>query len=37
MRFERLKQREPKRYEQMMELKNNGVTYKEAINCVLKK
>jgi len=35
-RFERLKIREPKRYEQMMGLKNNGVTYYEAIQTVLK-
>jgi len=35
-RFERLKEREPKRYEQMMKLKNNGVTYAEAIQMVLK-
>lgn len=36
-RFERLKEREPKRYEQMMNLTNNGITYKEAIETVLKK
>lgn len=35
-RFDRLKEREPKRYEQMMKLKNNGVTYEEAIRMVLK-
>lgn len=35
-RFDRLKEREPKRYEQMMNLKNNGVTYKEAIKIALK-
>lgn len=36
-RFERLKEREPKRYKQMMELQNNGVTYQDAIQMVLKK
>lgn len=36
-RFERLKEREPKRYEQMMKLTNNGVSYKTAIQTVLKK
>lgn len=36
-RFDRIKQREPKRYEQIMELKNNGVTYYEAIQTALKK
>lgn len=34
-RFERLREREPKRYEQMMKLTNNGVSYKDAINIVL--
>lgn len=34
-RFERLKIREPKRYNQMMELRNNGISYKEAIRIVL--
>lgn len=36
-RFERLKNREPKRFEQMMNLKNNGITYAEAIKIVLNK
>lgn len=36
-RFERLKKREPKRYDQMMNLTNNGVTYEKAIRKVLKK
>ena len=36
-RFERLKMREPKRYKQMMNLKNNGITYFEAIQIVLQK
>ncbi|HPN19502.1 MAG TPA: phosphoadenosine phosphosulfate reductase family protein [Chitinophagales bacterium] len=36
-RFERLKLREPKRYEQMMNLRNNGITYNEAIQTALKK
>lgn len=36
-RFERLQQREPKRFEQMMELKNNGVRYADAIDYVLQK
>lgn len=36
-RFERLKIREPKRYNQMMNLENNGVKYKDAINFVLNK
>lgn len=36
-RFDRLKKLEPKRYEQMMELKNNGVRYYDAIQIVLKK
>ena len=35
-RFDRLKNREPKRYNQMMSLENNGVTYKEALDIVLK-
>lgn len=35
-RFERLKEREPKRYKQMMNLKNNEVTYFKAIQTVLK-
>ena len=34
-RFDRLRIREPKRYDQMMKLENNGVTYKEAINKIL--
>lgn len=34
-RFERLKNREPKRYKQMMSLENNGVTYFEAIQKTL--
>jgi len=34
-RFDRLKIREPKRYIQQMELKNNGVTYKQAIDKIL--
>jgi len=33
-RFYRLKQREPKRYEIMMNLENNGVKYKDAIRMV---
>lgn len=36
-RFDRLKVREPKRYEQIMNLKNNGITYREAINFTLKR
>ena len=36
-RFDRLKNREPKRYKQMMSLKNNGITYYEAIQIALKK
>jgi 3'-phosphoadenosine 5'-phosphosulfate sulfotransferase (PAPS reductase)/FAD synthetase len=36
-RFERLKNREPKRYEQIMSLKNNGITYIDALNTVLRK
>jgi 3'-phosphoadenosine 5'-phosphosulfate sulfotransferase (PAPS reductase)/FAD synthetase len=36
-RFERLKTLEPKRYEQMMNLENNGITYSEAIQTILKK
>lgn len=36
-RFERLKQREPKRYEQMMNLKNNNISYEEALDIILKK
>lgn len=36
-RFDRLKEREPKRYEQMMNLKNNGITYADAIQMALKK
>lgn len=36
-RFERLRLREPKRYEQMMNLKNNGITYQEAIQTALQK
>jgi len=35
-RFERLRKREPKRYKQMMELTNNGVTYEEALQTVLR-
>ena len=35
-RFDRLKEREPKRYEQMMNLKNNGITYENAIKIALK-
>lgn len=34
-RFERLKEREPNRYEHMMKLENNGITYKQAIDTVL--
>jgi len=34
-RFDRLKIREPKRYEQQMKLQNNGVTYEHAIMKVL--
>ncbi len=36
-RFDRLKDREPKRYEQMMNLSNNGIRYEDAIRIVLKK
>lgn len=36
-RFERLRLREPKRYEQMMAMTNNGIRYDEAINIALKK
>lgn len=34
-RFDRLKEREPKRYEQMMSLKNKGITYEQAIKFTL--
>jgi 3'-phosphoadenosine 5'-phosphosulfate sulfotransferase (PAPS reductase)/FAD synthetase len=34
-RFERLQQREPKRYNQMMNLTNNGIKYEDAIKLVL--
>ena len=34
-RFARLREREPKRYNQMMNLKNNGVTYADAIKIAL--
>jgi len=34
-RFERLKLREPKRYNQMMSLQSNGVSYEQAIRTVL--
>ncbi|KKN85459.1 hypothetical protein LCGC14_0277780 [marine sediment metagenome] len=34
-RFERLKEREPKRYNQMMNIKNNGITYEEALKILL--
>lgn len=34
-RFERLRQREPKRHEIMMNLQNNGIAYKDALNTVL--
>jgi 3'-phosphoadenosine 5'-phosphosulfate sulfotransferase (PAPS reductase)/FAD synthetase len=36
-RFDRLKEREPKRHEQMMNLKNHGVTYADAIKIALNK
>ncbi len=36
-RFERLKKLEPIRYERMMNLENNGVTYYRAIEMILKK
>jgi len=35
-RFERLKKLEPKRYKQMMNLKNNGITYEKALQIVLR-
>lgn len=35
-RFDRLKDREPKRHEQMMSLENNGVTYRDALNITFK-
>jgi 3'-phosphoadenosine 5'-phosphosulfate sulfotransferase (PAPS reductase)/FAD synthetase len=35
-RFLRLKKREPKRYKQMMQLENNGVTYYQALENILK-
>lgn len=35
-RFERLKKREPKRFNQMMKLENNGVNYQTAIETILK-
>lgn len=35
-RFARLREREPKRWKIMMNLKNNGVTYREAIQQVIK-
>jgi 3'-phosphoadenosine 5'-phosphosulfate sulfotransferase (PAPS reductase)/FAD synthetase len=34
-RFARLKEREPKRFEQMMNLKNKGITYQEAIKIAM--
>ena len=34
LRFQRLKNREPKRYEQMMKIENNGITYKEALETI---
>jgi 3'-phosphoadenosine 5'-phosphosulfate sulfotransferase (PAPS reductase)/FAD synthetase len=36
-RFRRLKEREPKRYEIMMNIKNNGIPYKDAIQMVFKR
>lgn len=36
-RFDRLKVREPRRHEQIMNLKNNGVTYSDAIKFALNK
>ncbi len=36
LRFERLKKREPRRYKQMMNIKNNGITYKEALQTILR-
>lgn len=36
LRFERLKKREPKRYNQMMNLKNNGITYEKALQIILR-
>jgi len=35
-RFKRLKQREPRRYEQIMGLKNNGINYQYALEIALK-
>jgi len=36
-RLDRVKQRTPKRYEKMMNLKNNGVSFREALSLVVKK
>jgi len=36
LRFARLKEREPKRYKIIMNVKNNGVTYKEALGISMK-